>query len=318
MDNSVLEKGMAILSDMLWLKPEVLPKISKVYRVYKGEMPKGSGKIRTLHIPNEALKLLQRMILNDALYRLPVSWSAHCAISRRSVTTNVTPHLKSRAFFRIDFKDAFPSTTRQMVIDHLLSLIKIRIPVCEDPQALATAIAEFTVCQNFLPQGAPTSSYLFNLVCYALDQRFMELAEKHNFQYTRYSDDLWFSTAASSIPVSIRTEIIKAIQQYGFTINRDKVKYRTGKAAAPKITGVTIVGDEQKKMSIPRKKMDGYRALIHRAINDNNIKIEKVMGAIGWITMITGEIPLRIKKPFGEFLQKRCPAKTIAKYRKLL
>ncbi len=296
---------------LLWIWRRLPKRLS--YR--QVNIPKGKeGKFRTLHIPNEELMGIQQRILKGVLYKLPVSQAAHCAVPHRSVVTNAEPHSSGKAFFKIDFKDAFPSVSKKMVVEHLVNLFEEKFP--NFPQGelknFVSLLSTFTIYKDSLPQGAPTSPYLLNLVCFRLDAKLIKMAGQYGLNYTRYADDLCFSSREAAIPVEARKLIIKTIIDYGFTINRRKVRYRTGKATVPKIAGVALIqkNGKQQSPSLPRNQIEAYRAKIHRAITDQRIDPAEIFGIIGWVTMITpNQIPKRLKKPLLDFFSKRCPDK---------
>ena len=300
---------------------------NRAYREVK--IPKGGykNKFRTLHIPNPELQWLQKILLTNLLYRIPVSPAAHCSVPGRSTITNILPHLESRSYFRLDFKDAFPTVNKEMVSKHLALLIKEKFTNCDNPESVATIVSELTTYKNALPQGAPTSPYLLNLVCCQLDNVLLSYLRDTkqelgpDIRYTRYADDCWFSSPQRRIPAHIRSDIVDLIQAYGFTINREKVLYKTGTATVPKITGVTIVPNysknEEKKMSISRKTIEQYRTIIHQAITNHTTSTNEVLGMIAYVTMITKELPNRLKNPFKRFLYTRCPEK-VPKFQHLL
>ncbi len=280
------------------------------YREVK--IPKGKGKFRTLHIPGEELMGMQGRILKGVLYKLPVSRAAHCAVPHRSVVTNAEPHLSSKAFFKIDFKDAFPSVSSRMIVEHLIRLFGQRFPTFpqRELKEFVKLLSTFTTYKNALPQGAPTSPCLLNLICFQLDTTLIEIARQYNLRYTRYADDLCFSSREPRILVEARRLIVKTIIKYGFVINREKISYKTGKATVPKITGVTIIPKKEEQPSLPRKKIEEYRTKIYRATTDEKIDSAEIFGIIGWVTMVTpNQIPKRLRKPLLNFLSKRCPEK---------
>lgn len=279
------------------------------------EVPKfEKGKIRILHVPDETLMLLQSSILERILYQLPVSPAAHCAVLHRSAKTNVKVHLKGKSWFKLDFKDAFPSVSREMIIEHLTPLLIQRYTnfPTETVKDLASLLSFLGSYKNALPQGAPTSPVMMNLVCYELDLELIKIAEIFGLKYTRYSDDLCFSTPESKIPKRVRVTIIETVKGYGFKINKEKTRYKTGKATVAKVTGITLIpggtDGSEVKTSLPRKTIERYRNIIHRATFDLEIKIEEVFGILGWVGMGTdGKIPARLKKTVREFLEHRCP-----------
>ena len=310
-----LNKGIDVLCKYILVKRTALIKCLEDPGYKEVKIPKSKkGEFRILHIPGENLKQVQRLILENIFYKLPVSGVAHCGIPKRSIKTNIEPHLRGRSFFKIDFKDAFPSVSRQMVRECLYSLIQQTFALSqEEVKNLAEILSYLTTHKNVLPQGAPTSPYLLNLVCLELDKELVGIALRFGLNYTRYADDLWFSSSEKKISKEARSEIIKAVQKYGFKINREKIKYKTGTATVAKITGVTLIPKEcipEAKTSIPRETLEEYRVKIHKATYDLQISVNKIFGIMGWVRMATGgEIPQRLKKVFRKFLEARCPEK---------
>jgi len=277
-------------------------------RIRKKSNPK---KFRELNIPQPPLIDLQRLILANLLYKVPVSQAAHCSIKGRSVITNAKTHRRGNSFFKIDFKDAFPSVSRIMLSRHLEYPLISKIGIeRKDIVDFTNLIIALTSYKNQLPQGAPTSPYLLNIVCYKLDEEFLMLAKNNGLSYSRYADDLWFSSSYYSISKDLRILIVEKIKDYGFRLNRKKVHYRTGTAIAPRITGVTLTKEgNRRKLSVSKKYLDNCRAKIYNAAFDNEISEAEILGLMGWILMVKKRIPPRLKKPFGIFLRKRCPEK---------
>lgn len=272
------------------------------------------GKLRKLDIPDTGFKYLLKKILSKILYKIPISAIAHCGILKRSVRTNVVPHLKGSARFKIDFKDAFPSVSSEIVSYQLEPLLERHLHL-RNSQAklLADWISQLATANNILPQGAPTSTYMMNLVCFQLDQQLIEAAKEFGLVCTRYNDDIIVSSRNQTIPKKAREKIMKIVKKYGFVINRKKVYYKTGHASVPKITGITLVHDEineKIKTSLPRKKIEEYRLAIYNATQDPSGKDALVFGIIGWVVLATGgKIPNRLEKPIKKFLEKKHPEK---------
>lgn len=318
------KEAILTLSSLTGIAPEVIRDCLRNFRYKKVKKPKGKGKFRELQIPDKRLMALQKVILESILYRLPVSEVAYCSIPRRSIAGHFSLHRQSKSFFKIDFKDAFPSTSRKMIIQHLTPMIEKHsfYPSLskKEIEELVILLSSLTIYEDALPQGAPASPYLLNLVCYQLDLKILEIARKFNLLYSRYADDLMVSTLEPKIPKEARVAIVNLIKEYGFKINRKKTTYKTGTATVPKITGVTLISADnpEVKSSLPREQIERYRGMIYAATRDPDIKLEKVFGIMGWVKIATGgEIPSRLKKPFKEFLERRCP-KRLPRYIHLL
>lgn len=292
---------------------------------YKRVPKEIKGKIRPLDIPSKKLMIVLQAVLHNILYDFPVSSSAHAAVAGRSIVTNARRHLGSKSFFQLDFKDYFPSIATQTVVDCLEGLFEqsrqidsfknCGLITWRHSRALAKVIGHLTTFRNSLPQGAPTSSYLQNLVLFNLDESIYKLARKFGLIYTRFVDDIIISSRRSRIFREDRVKIVNFIKELAgdiLKLNRKKVHYRTGEARVMNITGITIVPTEDGRirLSLPKRKIERFRAIIHQAsLKGVLTKKERarIWGIIGLVTMVTGEIPVRIREPFKRFLEVHYP-----------
>lgn len=172
----------------LALGPAELKKIwyyrGRMYRHFS--ISKGPDKVRTISAPDERLKFLQRK-LSDKLTELyrprdPV----HGFVAERSIRTNALAHLHRRFVVNIDLKEFFPTITQNRIEGVLTSL------------GVAARVAQIIgriCCNNTqLPQGAPSSPVLSNMICFRLDRQLMGFAKEARCIYTRYADDITFSS----------------------------------------------------------------------------------------------------------------------------
>ncbi|WP_334181706.1 reverse transcriptase domain-containing protein [Novosphingobium sp.] len=157
---------------------------AKMYHTFS--IQKKSGKPRIINAPDRRLKILQTKIsrLLTPLYRRrnPV----HGFVTERSVKTNAKSHLGSKYIVNVDLQDFFGSISYGRVAGVLRSF-----GIHRD---VADAIATICCLNGVLPQGAPSSPLLSNMVCFRLDRKLMELAKEARCIYTRYADDLSFSS----------------------------------------------------------------------------------------------------------------------------
>lgn len=275
------------------------------YSYYKTMyIPKGNGKLRTLHLPNEKLKKTQNYILEEILYKLAVSPYAHCAVPGRSIFTNVEPHKKSSFFFKLDFKDAFPTVTREMVAKTLAKECKRQLNKDLNKDTL-NILVNCTILPKGIPQGAPTSPYLLNLVLIDLDEDLAKIARRKEMVFTRYADDIVFSSS-SEIKTKERRKIINTIIEHGFRINTKKTVYRSGKAVLPKITGIYLQDSEDifsdRKTILSKKQIDIYRAVIYNSLSNPLLYKDKVFGIVNWVKNVyEGNLPKRLQSSFDTF-----------------
>lgn len=227
-------------------------------------IPKKNGKRREISAPKSALKEVQRR-LNDKLQK--VYWKkqvVHSFIKERSIVTNAINHRQKRYVFNIDLKDFFPSINFGRVRGLFMSP-----PYSLGPDA-ATVFAQIACYKNSLPQGSPCSPIISNMICSKMDEQLKQIAGKERCWFTRYADDITFSTNLTSFSEKIGvthdggvtweagTELEDIILSNGFMINPDKVKMQT-RDMRQEVTGL-IVNDF---VNVRRKLIRQVRAMLH-------------------------------------------------------
>ncbi len=213
-------------------------------------VPKPSGGVRTIDAPVEKLKTLQgwihRRILVDAkLHR--------CATGFRrgvSIVDNAARHARKRVVVRIDLKDFFPTITHRQVRKAFERL--------GYPYSVSSMMSNLCTLRGVLPQGAPTSPALANLVCQTLDERLYRLSRKWKCRYSRYADDLVFSSNNERMPDLIPF-IKEVIKSEGFVVNEDKVRVMR-KGTRQKVTGLVV----NQTPNLDRASRRLLRAMAHR------------------------------------------------------
>lgn len=160
---------------------------------------KRRGGVRTISQPHDKLKRTQREILKhlSALYRPRACVQGF--VEGRSIATNAAIHAGRRWVLNLDLRDFFPSVHFGRVRGMLASS-PYRIDM-----TVATVIAQLCTDDESLPQGAPTSPILSNMVCGRLDSELMRLARRYDCAYTRYADDITFSTDRVVFPPALGT-----------------------------------------------------------------------------------------------------------------
>lgn len=223
----------AALLAYLKMSPAELKKIwwfrARMYQTFP--LGTGPGKVRTINAPNARLKHLQRQIapLLDSLYR--VRHPVHGFVAGKSVKTNAEAHLRKRFVVNLDLKDFFPSISENRVQGLLIALGVSR--------RVAAIVARICTNAGQVPQGAPTSPVLSNMICFRLDKDLMAFARDARCIYTRYADDITLSShqpmtalfeAAVPAPGRFPPELLQpslrnAIERNGFFVNVDKAHY---------------------------------------------------------------------------------------------
>lgn len=232
-------------------------------------IPKRSGGYRHIVNPSDELKYLQREILDKILKHIPLDGSCHGFVDGKGIYTNAAKHVKSECIVNLDLKDFFPSCTKEMVIKVLSKYV--RTP---------NAIAELITFNDCLPQGAPTSPYMANICATELDKKLKNLAYKHSARYTRYADDITFSSKTNKNLHKIIPKAHSFIIKQGFVLNYKKIKvYRRG--GRMMVTGL-VVND---KVNVPRPRLKNFRAEVHQAdFSDGDFKeYARLMGFTSFI-----------------------------------
>ncbi len=225
------------------------------------DIPKKSGGVRHISAPVKRLKQIQQALNLMLQASCEVSAAANGFVAGRSVATNAEVHLGSSVVFNCDLKDFFPSIDRRMVGSALRRELKPFSPSEEVVQLLSSLM---TMPDGggveVLPQGAPTSPVVSNLVLKPLDSRLMGFAEKNGYRYSRYADDLTFSVGGECRrPVAIKWEtILMIIEESGLKVNPGKTRIleRSGRM---EVTGLTVGG----KINVAREYVKQLRVLLH-------------------------------------------------------
>ncbi|MFN8475509.1 MAG: reverse transcriptase domain-containing protein, partial [Anaerolineae bacterium] len=212
-------------------------------------IPKKSGGSREIWAPSPSLKILQQKLNYILALVYEPKASVHGYVLNKSILTNARVHTRKRYVLNIDLKDFFPS----------INFGRVRGIFTAPPYNLNTDVATVLaqICcvtdsnldRAYLPQGAPTSPIISNMICAKLDSQLRKLAESNKCDYTRYADDLTFSTTRPRFPAALAQtnesgivelgDPLKAIiESNGFEINLAKVRLQT-RYQRQEVTGLT-------------------------------------------------------------------------------
>lgn len=252
----------------------LLYKLPEAEKYTEFTIPKKSGGQRQIQSPHPWLKLLQSRLaklLYDCLDELESADSArrntsHGFHRKRGTITNAIPHRKRRYVLNVDLKDFFGSfnfgRVRGFFIhDHSFAL----------DASVATVIAQIVCHENGLPQGAPSSPIIANLLGHILDARLRKFAEANYCYYTRYADDLSFSTHLRKFPHKIARQNAKKpsvwrlssefkaeIKGAGFEINHKKTRMQI-KGSRQTVTGLVV----NEKINVSQSYYRSVRSMCH-------------------------------------------------------
>lgn len=250
-------------------------KVSKISHYRQFYMPKKTGGKRLISAPMPDLKAAQEWVLHNILYKVPVHDVVNGFYPKKSILTNASPHLGKDTVINIDLKDFFPTVTYRRVKGLFRSLgYSERIStilglICTEANTQQVTLDDqnyyIAASERHLPQGAPSSPAITNLLCRKLDARLQGLAKKYQFTYTRYADDMTFSCDQEGQEgiKAFLANIRRVVKEEGFYIHPDKLRIMR-KGARKEVTGIVV----NEKPNITRKQLDRFRALIFQIEKD--------------------------------------------------
>lgn len=145
----------------------------------------GKYKIRNIIAPSKKLKIRQQWILHNILEKVQIHNCCHGFVKSKSIFTNAKMHCDKSEVLTLDIRSFFESISRQQVLEEFKNM--------GYTISAATKLTDICCYGQYLPQGAPTSPYLANIVFKKLDEEINFLTQKNQITYTRYADDLSFS-----------------------------------------------------------------------------------------------------------------------------
>ncbi|MCH2045720.1 MAG: RNA-directed DNA polymerase [Saprospiraceae bacterium] len=232
-------------------------------------IPKKSGGKRLISAPMPRLKKAQYWILHNILYKMDIHEAAHGFVPKRSIISNAQGHLGSAVVINVDMKDFFPSVTFRRVkglfkgLGYSQQIATVLALLCTEANTdeieLDGELFFVSKGERFLPQGAPTSPALTNILCRKLDKRFKGMVDKLGWKYTRYADDLTFSSHSTKDVSRVLWQTKKLIEDEGFVLHPDKVHVMR-KGSRQEVTGIVV----NEKLSVSRKKLKQFRTVLHK------------------------------------------------------
>ena len=237
-------------------------------------LKKKNGKLRQIHAPNDQLKKLQNKILHEIISKLPVSEYATAYIKGGTLIENASPHVGKRYLLKLVITDFFGSIYFDQVYSAAFHTRYF-------PKQIGVILTTLCCRKEVLPQGAPTSPALSNIVMRNFDDNIGRWCKKHDVSYTRYCDDMTFS---SDKPLFVVYQKVKTmLEEMGFELNEKKTHFVTH-ANRQSVTGLTV----NKKISVQRDYKRALRQEVYYVLKyglaDNIIRANRK-------EFITGDLP---------------------------
>ena len=202
-------------------------------------IPKSDGTERQLQVPHSFLKSLQTCILKHILYEIPVSKYATAYKPHAKLVDNALPHVNRKYVLKMDITDFFGSITFTKVYSEVFNTTRFS-------KQVGTMLTTLCCYREYLPQGSPTSPAISNIVMKRFDDYIGEWCEKRGIAYTRYCDDMTFS---SDKPLYyVYKKVSKMLEDMGFEVNEKKTHFISD-ASRQTVTGLTV----NDKIAVPKQ-----------------------------------------------------------------
>ena len=233
------------------------------YKVHYIEKRGGRGR-REIAQPTKEIKFLQRMLVKHELATLPIHDAAVAYRAGLSIANHARPHAHGRYLLKLDFKDFFPSITwpslaHRLTIDTQYTKAELWIIgnlLCRNAEP--TGVLQLSI-------GAPSSPHVSNYVLCEFDSKLTDFCGRHGVRYTRYADDLAFSTSTPNVLDAVEQEVrhlLDELNYLGLQLNEEK-SVNVSKKRRRTLVGLTLSNDGH--ASIGREAKRQLRLAIHRA-----------------------------------------------------
>jgi RNA-directed DNA polymerase len=273
------------LAKLIGINSEYLHAMSnsqkKFYRTFY--INKKNGRLRRIDEPLPDLKAVQGWILREILYKIPVSKYAKGYIKGTSLKDNARFHKNQRTLINIDMENFFPNIKFGRIFHMFISL--------EYSRPVAVFLANLCCYRNSLPQGAPTSPYLSNIIASNLDRKISLYTNNLKLRYTRYADDI--SVSGEMNVQDVIYSVKSFIESEGFKFNKEKIRV-SNTGARQIVTGIVV----NEKLQAPRNYRDEVRKemfFIEKYGLENHIEyigekrkryLEHLIGKINYIRFV--------------------------------
>jgi RNA-directed DNA polymerase len=267
-------------------------------------IPKRTGGERKISAPLPRLKRAQRWIAEQILARVPVHGAAHGFLRQRSIVSNARPHVGTPVVVNLDLQDFFPSVCYRRVrglfraLGYSEAAATIFALICTHPREMAQVEIDgqtyhVALAERALPQGAPTSPAITNLICRDLDAGLTKIAAALGFCYTRYADDLTFSAQRPPADGAVGQLLRRArflVEKNGFRVHPEKTRVLR-RSRRQEVTGIVV----NERPAICRATLRRFRATLKQIERDgpdgkhwngNTNVIAAIAGFASYVAMV--------------------------------
>lgn len=266
----------------------------KKHCYYVKKIPKKDKTERILHVPSLSLKVIQKWILKEILEKIKVSEQAVAFVPKKNgLKENAEVHGKNLFLLEMDITNFFGTVREAQVYD-----LFCRIGYGQKVSAVLTHLCTY---EGYLPQGAVTSPYIANLVCFHMDARINGYCSRKDIVYTRYADDLAFSSNNRTLLNRVEKFVRYIVASEGFLINEGKTRYFSNDVKKT-ITGITINNEE---IHVNKQFKKIIRAQIFNSIKNKSYeKNEQIKGKIAFVNSIEEDYQKKIMLYIEKIIRK--------------
>jgi RNA-directed DNA polymerase len=271
---------------------------NKRYKRYR--IAKRTGGWRTIDHPSQELKYIQEWINEKILSQLPVHPAVYSYRAGIGIDDHARQHSRSAFLLRADFVNFFPSISRQSV-RRLLQQNRDRIGYEINSNDI-NLICSLVCKDDRLTIGAPTSPALSNAILYEFDRFWFDAAKELEVKYTRYADDLYFSTKVpntlAGLLVRLRADL-RNREVPRLKLNEKKTIF-TSRKTRRLVTGIVITPEA--KISIGRERKRYVKGLIHRYLLGflKNGEFEYLRGMLSYINSVEPTFIRALEKKYNK------------------
>lgn len=283
-------KNLHDIASLLGYKPRalsyILYKLGEKYKAF--EIPKRYSGVRKINAPHEKLKRLQRKLadmLQNCISEIDKKGKtrrfSHGFSKGYSIITNAVNHRRKRFVFNVDLKDFFGTINFGRVRGFFIVNKDFMLN-----DKVATILAQIASHDNALPQGSPCSPVISNLIGHILDVHLGRLAARHGCIYSRYADDITFSTNKKEFPHQIAEKqdeknnvwmpgkkLLKLVKHSGFELNYKKTRMQCNNSRQ-EVTGLTV----NERVNVSSNYRRNVRAMVHRLLSTGEFHFERARG----------------------------------------
>lgn len=294
-------------------------------------IPKKDGSSRKISVPIDDLKRIQQLLLPFFTLLVKPSDQAMAFIEKRSILTNAQKHKKKKFVYNIDLEDFFHSIKHEKVAAYFSQILKsenagkIIADFCTAPISASKIKNTNSYIEWGLPQGAPTSPFISNIVCLNLDAKLDSLAKRFKVTYTRYADDITFSSNNNIyyFQNDFIRELKLILKQDGFKIKPAKTRLQKN-GYRKEVTGLVV----SHKVNVPKRFIKNLRMALYfwerygfekaskiylfqysndkGAAANNDASMENILnGKLHFLKMVRGKNDpcyLKLRKRFDELI----------------